>query len=1131
MDDIKSGSLFKRNINISEELGTLKRTFVPNSVTYTESEIAEEKRRMAKRSTPNCTACPDCPPYGNDPDEGDSKETPPNQGLPGDQPSSLFQSTIGYAENGNPLSYVFSENGKTAWETLYEYMFSPNKGRTDFVFIGEHSLVHEDNPASGDMVGGFADGFAKGLLELSGRGLYGTPIYYGNETVTAPSYDPLDENTSNDPNPNGYGSVMVGTRNVYDTFTNPDGSISFYTPSDDPFSLSDRAFEGFQNLYNDNLDPTFYSYYLPSAQNGFKIRDGGERDPYYQVILSGNQDGDLYVYDRTLDYNNYNSAGYHGRRIFTSSLLNTGTNAQSFWTGLTISVDLKKNNNNEWIIPHPDRGGAQSYFTVDGLFEHQTLSFHAFNQFYKVAIGKGTANGNNITVDSFFYYSIKYGLVPPYLGKWYSPSRQLVTWQTGDDYQVDSTKQKIIIQNQTSIFDPNTNTTIDLSDTTKNYLNNIFPNKPITTNDVSSFELVDGIIYFTITIEYLMKLRYVLFNWQNFDSMPGFDETSIFPSITPWDILPLDQSAFIANGNYAPQVEELTTRFNNTRISNIDSTTEFQFGMPDAYQYNDGWYTISFPADFFRRVGLSDTTFHLDEQKVKNYYEEKKLNFLTENSIGNKQYQIGLPVSQLFRIFKVGLFSKGPTILFNSTANEGRPFGSTYNQQEFCTRSYYYSGYDFFNGSIKAKQNDKSRRVKCFMKTGLYMNSSDSFYTKTTKEPIYSSSNFKYIVGYVKPPIISTPSSDINETLRNSTITLSITPEANNGTLGTSYTNSHVQIADDLVTKLGFVDLSANLSSLSSNYTKLNLSFLGYNTENKTEGEVVITTHSAVDANNSNGVSFSVFAVDPAIRLADIEYSFRSNGFTNQFLEMFRHIKERQTNSSYGGTNTNSKVVIVWLSGRQEEGNKTNIPLYGGAQGQGYMAGTFPVIEGWLRSVGFAPSDVLHLFVSHPKASSFVILDETGRCKKDPLQYTNLADNDPRSIFNGIMKSIFYPFNENQNPTGGFLKNKRNATTPDGKVNFINSYRLFNPDTQKYEHSPMTENLATKVFSPYYRNILYFDTPAAQGTVNINNRLNDSHYSVVSDVNGVPIVSYKFLNERGYLQVGKDIINIMKNGL
>jgi len=46
----KPGSLFKRNFNVSEEFGVVKRSMLPNSITYTESELAEEKRRARQRS-------------------------------------------------------------------------------------------------------------------------------------------------------------------------------------------------------------------------------------------------------------------------------------------------------------------------------------------------------------------------------------------------------------------------------------------------------------------------------------------------------------------------------------------------------------------------------------------------------------------------------------------------------------------------------------------------------------------------------------------------------------------------------------------------------------------------------------------------------------------------------------------------------------------------------------------------------------------------------------------------------------------------------------------------------------------------------------------------------------------------
>jgi len=44
------GSLFKRNINVSEEIGQNKRIVIPNPVTYTEAEIAEEKKKLDRFS-------------------------------------------------------------------------------------------------------------------------------------------------------------------------------------------------------------------------------------------------------------------------------------------------------------------------------------------------------------------------------------------------------------------------------------------------------------------------------------------------------------------------------------------------------------------------------------------------------------------------------------------------------------------------------------------------------------------------------------------------------------------------------------------------------------------------------------------------------------------------------------------------------------------------------------------------------------------------------------------------------------------------------------------------------------------------------------------------------------------------
>lgn len=1132
----KSGSLFKRNINTSEEFGIIKKLNVPNSVTYTETEIAEEKRRMAKRATPNCTTCPECPPYEEDDDDGGSVVVPPNTGLPGELPNNMFQSVIGYAENGYPLAYLFPENGKSAWDTLYEYLFSLNDGRTDIIFWGEKSLVHEDNPSSGDMVGGFADGFSKALLELTGRELYATPIYYGLETIRPSTYNALDSSTHSDANPNGHGRVLVGTRNVYNSIKNSDNSSPFINAYDplDGFSPEVRVSSSFTLFYTENKDPNFYTYYLPSSTNIFKIRDGGERDD--SIDVKWNQSTRQYEYDGTRVFgvqgiSAADNISYHGLRTFLANGSTAGgANFQPFLIS-TSKVSLNSNSN----FVSKDEVNTPSYFTVDSLFNRPTLSVLQPSDTRSPTIGEGTLEGQDIVVDKFYYYSLIYGLVPPYLGKWYSPDRQGEQWQTGDDFQIDQvnpTRQKIRLQKNengqyTIIYDPNTTESIDLRNTNLNYLNTYFPFSPELKNDAVAFQLDNGRIRFTFLASYFLKLRHPNFNWANYITMPGFDETSIFPTFDSWSFVTLDTSITDADGGYAVKTQELTERYNNTKISNLDiEGSPPTLFMPDVYQLKDGLYSISWPADFPRRVGASIP--NPTEEQKSSIFEEQKLGFATENTMGIKPYQIGLPLSSLFRRYKEGVFGDGPEQFLNSTSS-GVIFQATNNQQEFCLKSYYYSGY-LNQGEIVPKLNEKSRRVQCYMKTGLYMNSNDQYYTRADKEPLYTTNNFKYLVGYIKLPTIQSPSGELNESLRNSTICLSITPETNTGTLGTTVSNTHTQVADDIYFQHGFVDLSANLSQLSSSYTKLNLSFLGYNTNNKTEGDVVVTTHSGIDANNTNGLSFSVFAVDPALRLADIEYAYRAQGFMSLLAELLRHIKQRQTNTAYGGNNTNSRIVFVWLLGRPEAGNDFGqLSLYGGLQANTYMSVTFTYIQNALIGLGFAPSDILHLFITHPKAAKFSnIVDEFGKVKQNPLEYTNLANTDPRSTFNGT-KSIFFATNENQNPSLGFLKTKRNKTISE-KVNFINSYRLFDNTTQQYEKSIVTEALASRFMDVYHRNILYFDTPA-MANVNINNRLNDSHYSVEYDINNNPVVSYKYLNERGYLQVGKDMINIMKNGL
>ena len=750
---------------------------------------------------------------------------------------------------------------------------------------------------------------------------------------------------------------------------------------------------------------------------------------------------------------------------------------------------------------------------------------------------------------------MKYGLVPPFLGKWYSLSRQAAGHnQNTDDYQIEVGRQKIRIKKggegeYTLIFDPNTNTTIDITDTSLPYLNDLYPFTTTVVNDIIKFnkmifETSSGILNkLTIQIKpsYLFKLRSAGFNWANYTTMPGFDDESLFPNIDPWDIVTLDYENPNQDGSYPTDISTLTTRYNNTKIKSVDSTQTFTTGMPDAYMLNDsvrgeGWVSLAFPTDYSRRVGPSKL--QLSEQEIKSYFDEDKTNIITENSVAAKNYQRGLFLVSGFRIFTNSVAGGGPeTFTASMSQNDVIPFGSSYNQQEFRRKNFYYSSFIIKDGDYRTMIHDKTRRVKCFTKTGLYMNSSDDFYTKTTKEPIYQSSNFKYLVGYLKLPLYTVPDPQMNENFRNSTLALSITPETNSGTLGTSFSNTHTQIADDTATQYGFVNLQANLSGLDSSYTRLNLSFLGYNTTNNTEGDIVVTTHSGVDCNNSNGISVSCFSNEAGLRFADIEYSWDAQ-YVSFFTELLRHIKERQTNSNYGGSNTNCKTVLVWLLGRQEAGNGSSggNALYGGLQGQDYMSAVYNRFVTRAIACGLSPSDFIILFVSHPKAAGYSKQqDANGRSIQDPRAYTQLATglgyNDPRDIFQGVIKTIFFPFNTNQNPSNGILKNKRTSMTAEQKRQQINSFLWLNPYTNQLTHNPITTVLSSIGTQNYWRNCLYFDTPSVQGTVNINNRLTDSRYSVEHDINGVPVVSYKYLNEEGYLQFAKDMINIFKNGL
>jgi len=1157
MNNNKSGSLFKRNLNISEEFGIVKKSMLPNSVTYTESELAEEKRKMARRATPNCTTCPDCPPDDIDPDNGGSGEVPPNQGLPGTLPSQLFQSVVGYSSNGNPLSYVFPENGKDAWDTLYEYMFATNKGRTDFIFIGEDSIVYENDSESGDMVGGFADGFAKGLLELTDRELYATPVYYGYETVKPSTYDSFDTETWNDGNPTGYGKVLVGTRNLYDSVNNPDGSIGIATfnfKNQDILQLNspNTRFNGIPFFFS-NLDPNFYT--KSNQSNTFQTYEGGPPDDYYRIVWNPQTTQCELANPSVIPYNDPSlDRLYFGKRpIPFLTILNPQSGGINGLGCDHSGVD----SNGDYVISQPQTQNERilSYFTVDSVFNRQTMTTMPPHELKKVVVGKVSNNQDGTySVDYFFYEAMKNGLVPPYLGKWYSPNRQSENWTEGDDYEVDSTKQKIKIEPDNIITDPNDGISIDIQNTNLIYLNDYYPFDSTITNDIVKLQIIqkDNINYLSIDYDcsYFFKIRTESFNWSSFTSMPGFDESTITASRPEsWDIVDLDTAGELIDGKYPSNTQVLLQRYNETNIQTSDMVEgNFSVGMPDAYQLNDiihgtGWCSIAWPASFSRRVGTSIPL--LNESQSRSVYRDELLGFTSENSVGIKPYQQGLTTSSAFRISQAGVLGGAPHTFTASISNGAcLPFGTSYTQQEFQKKFFYASTYWNRFSDHRSFEHDKSRRVKCFMKTGLYMTLNDVYYTKQTKEPIYTSNNFKYLVNYIKLPLYKIPDATINETFRDSNIALSITPERNDGTLGTSFSTIATQSADDTNIKIGFASLSANLSALSSDYTKLNLSFLGYNTNNNTEGDIVIPVHSGIDCNNSNGVSFSVLSNESGLRYADIEYSWRSSGWGTTVFEMFRHIKERQTKSEYGGTNTNTKIVVVWLLGRQETGNgfSGGIPLYGGLQGQNYMQSTHQVLMSQLISLGFAPSDILFLFVCHPKAAAYSKqTDETGRIIQDPRAYTNLYQSagysTPIDNLTGVVKSIFYATNENQNPTLGILKNSRKLRTAQEQVNYLNTFRVQNPDTEEYSDDTSTHPVIDVLVNPacaiisYAPNILYFDTPSVQGAVNINNRLNDSHYSVEYDMNGIPVVSYKYLNERGYLQFGKDFINILKNGL
>jgi hypothetical protein len=974
-------------------------------------------------------------------------------------------------------------------------------------------------------------------------------VYFGYETVKAPTYDPFDPNTYNDANPDGYGKVLVGTRNVYNSTNNPDGSIGIagylypnnFIPSENDANI--RHLNGFFNLFDNNSDPNFYTKI--NNQNTFKLYDGGERHDYYNLVFDAQSKQYVLGNPPTRPYN-FQTALYFGRRPPTfNGLISSNEGA----AGVGINDQYYDGSSLQMCPPSAGTTRNLSYFTVNGIFNKQTTSTFTKVEARKVRLGVVTSHpSGGWQIEYFFNKSMRYGLVPPYLGKWYSPNRQQVGFNSNtDNYQIESGRTKIRIQDN-NIIDSNSGITIDITDTTKSYLNEFFSWKSgEVINDIQGFTIGtldtgESVLEVDYLVSYFFKIRYIPFEWSSYTTMPGFDDSSITSlRPDPWDIVPLDITTTDNNGFYVTNTAELIDRYNRTKTKTININEGFEYGMPDAYMLNDsihgaGWCSIAWPSDYLRRIGPSKTS--LTQQELNGLFEENRLFFTTEDSIGNSPYQIGLPMSTLFRIFTNGVPSGGPET-FTASTSQGTvvPFGSTYNQQEFQRRNFYLSTYWSPAGKFISTVHDKTRRVKCFMKTGLYMNSQDQYYTKTTKDSLYSTNNFKYLVGYVKLPLYIVPDANMNETFRQSQIALSITPETNNGTLGTSISNTHTQTADDIQVQYGFVDLSANLSQLSSSYTKLNLSFLGYNTNNNTSGDVVITTHSGINVNNTNGVSFSNFTNEAGLRFADIEYSW-DNQWVPFFTEMLRQIKERQTNPSYGGTNTNGKVVVVWLLGRQEAGNGSisGTALYGGLQGQDYMSQVYNRFITRAVSLGFAPQDILVLFVCHPKAAGYTKqVDATGRLIQDPRAYTSLYSengyNDPKDIFLGVTKSIFYPFNENQNPSLGVLKNVRTRRNAEQYLSYVNSFRFLNPYTGQYTPSPTSTALASLPIQTYWRNCLYFDTPSVLGTVNINNRLNDTHYAVEYDVNGTPVTTYKYLNERGYLQFGKDFINILKNGL
>ena len=330
--------------------------------------------------------------------------------------------------------------------------------------------------------------------------------------------------------------------------------------------------------------------------------------------------------------------------------------------------------------------------------------------------------------------------------------------------------------------------------------------------------------------------------------------------------------------------------------------------------------------------------------------------------------------------------------------------------------------------------------------------------------------------------------------------------------------------------------MTANLSNVTEDYTKLNLSFLGYNTQNETYGDGIITTHSGIDVDNQNGIAFQVLSTENALRFADIEYSWR-NGYGPYFLEMFRHIKERQTNIAHGGTNVYPKIVIYWLMGRQESGNDigNGSAAYGGLQGQTYMSNDYYRFITKLVSVGYRPSDITVLFVLHPKAAHFSKqVTEDGTPIQNPLAYTSefAAHNfpSPLSDFTKVGRSIFITNSGAQNPTGGFLKTKRIQDIGE-MTEFIEQFRILNPISNKLEEygiSQILRGTPTLDINIYSRNMIFFDTSMMQGVININNRLTNDCYSILYDANDDPIICYKYLNAKGCLQFGRDMVKIMK---